>query len=84
MTRDQVRKLVLGFVVGALSTSSALARDAVQQPRHDAKKPAHVQHPAKVKDCAQYGEGFAKIAGTNTCIKIGGYLRIEGGVNVGR
>ena len=79
-----VRVLLVALVVGALSTSGALAQDAVQQPPPHAKKPAHVQHPAKIKDCAQYGEGFVKIAGTDTCVKIGGYLRIEGGVNVGQ
>ena len=84
MTTDVVKKLLLALVIGALATSGALARDPAQQSHDDAKKPAPVRHPAKIKDCAQYGDGFVQIAGTDTCVKVGGYIRMEGGVNVGQ
>jgi Porin subfamily len=34
--------------------------------------------------CSVYGEGFVRIAGTDTCVKAGGYLRSDVGVNLGR
>jgi hypothetical protein len=34
-----------------------------------------------VKICSLYGAGFYYIPGTDTCIKLGGYLRVDMGVN---
>ena len=34
-----------------------------------------------VKICSVYGDGFYYIPGTNTCLKLGGYLRAEVDVN---
>src|SRR6516165_6234108 len=36
-----------------------------------------------VKVCSLYGAGFYYIPGTDTCIKLGGYLRIEHPVQAG-
>ena len=33
--------------------------------------------------CAEYGAGFVKIEGTNTCMKIGGAVSIGAGVSGG-
>ena len=33
--------------------------------------------------CAEYGAGFVKIEGTNTCMKIGGAIRIGAGTSAG-
>jgi hypothetical protein len=37
------------------------------------------RHPVTKNPCAQFGVGFAKVAGSDTCVKIGGSVRIEGG-----
>ena len=39
------------------------------------KKPVSVPVPAN--PCAQYGEGWVQVQGTNTCVKIGGSVRID-------
>src|SRR5580700_2297825 len=36
-----------------------------------------------VKICSVYGAGFYYIPGTNTCLKLGGYLRAEADLNAG-
>ena len=33
--------------------------------------------------CAEYGAGFVKIEGTNTCMKIGGAISVGAGVSSG-
>ena len=33
--------------------------------------------------CAEYGAGFVKIEGTNTCMKIGGAISIGAGTSAG-
>ncbi|CCD89417.1 conserved hypothetical protein [Bradyrhizobium sp. ORS 285] len=34
--------------------------------------------------CASYGAIFVRIEGTDTCVKVGGALRLETGTSVGR
>jgi hypothetical protein len=41
------------------------------------KQPA--KRPVTTNPCAQFGVGFTKLAGSDTCVKIGGSVRIEGG-----
>ena len=36
-----------------------------------------------VKICSLYGDGFYYIPGTDTCLKIGGYLRVQAEYNMG-
>ena len=38
----------------------------------------------RTKSCSAFGAGFVQIPGTDTCVKIGGYVTIEGTVNHGR
>jgi Porin subfamily len=33
------------------------------------------------KSCSAFGAGFAQVPGTDTCVKIGGFVTIEGTVN---
>jgi hypothetical protein len=44
--------------------------------------PAPKSTPAKrAEPCPAYGEGFVKLSGSDTCVRLGGYVRIEAGVN---
>jgi hypothetical protein len=44
--------------------------------------PAPKSTPAKrAEPCPAYGEGFVKLPGSDTCVRLGGYVRIEAGVN---
>jgi Porin subfamily len=71
-----MRKLMLAAIVAALPTF-AVAQNSNQPPKHPPKSRA--LHQAGGNPCAQYGPGFAKIAGSDTCIKIGGSVSVEGG-----
>lgn len=33
--------------------------------------------PPPPNPCVQYGEGFVQVKGSTTCIKVGGYIRID-------
>lgn len=71
-----MRTLMLAAVVAALPTWVA-AQQSNQPPKHPPK--SRTLHSAGGNACAQYGPGFAKIAGSDTCIKIGGSVSVEGG-----
>jgi hypothetical protein len=73
------RHLFLALILGALAASGTAV---AQQTKWHSDKTA--RHRVKANPCAQYGPGFVKVEGSDTCIKVGGFVQVEGGVNVGR
>jgi len=62
-----VKSLLLGSAAGLVAVSGAQAADL----------PVKAKPVEYVKVCTLYGAGFYYIPGTDTCIKIGGFLRTE-------
>src|SRR5438445_13848585 len=62
-----IKSLMLGSAAGLLAMSGAQAADL----------PVKAKAVEYVKVCSLYGAGFFYIPGTDTCIKLGGYLRVE-------
>src|SRR3977135_705716 len=61
-------------------TAAGLRAVAGAQAADMPVKAAPVQY---VKICSLYGDGFYYIPGTDTCLKLGGYLRVQGEYNMG-
>jgi hypothetical protein len=81
-----MRKSLLVMMAVVLPSVTAVA----EQPRPP--KPDKAATPGKLlplkrsnsaNACAEYGAGFVKIEGTNTCIKIGGAVSVGAGVSGG-
>ena len=68
-----VRTLILGSAAGLLAISGAQAADL----------PVKAKAVEYVRICSLYGAGFFYIPGTDTCIKLGGYLRVDTTFNGG-
>ena len=62
-----VKSLMLGSAAGLIAMSGAQAADL----------PVKAKAVEYVKICSLYGAGFFYIPGTDTCIKLGGYLRVD-------
>jgi hypothetical protein len=62
-----VKSLLLGTAAGLLAVAGAQAADM----------PVKAKPVEYVKICTLYGAGFYYIPGTDTCIKIGGYVRVQ-------
>ena len=62
-----VKSLLLGTAAGIVAMSGAQAADL----------PVKAKAVEYVKICSLYGAGFYYIPGTDTCIKFGGYLRVD-------
>src|SRR6202163_980822 len=62
-----VKSLILGSAAGLLAMSGAQAADL----------PVKAKAVEYVRICSLYGAGFFFIPGTDTCIKLGGYLRAD-------
>src|SRR6185295_2362431 len=67
------RTLILGSAAGLIAVSGAQAADL----------PVKAKAVEYVRICSLYGAGFFYIPGTDTCIKLGGYLRIDTTFNGG-
>jgi hypothetical protein len=71
--------MICKFFLALVLAASAISVEAGAQPSQEKHKPAKPAHSRKVNPCAQYGPGFVQVAGTNTCIKVGGAVGVEGG-----
>ncbi|ACI92952.1 porin [Afipia carboxidovorans OM5] len=67
----KIKSLVLGSAAAIVAIGGAQAADL----------PVKAKAVEYVKVCSLYGAGFYYIPGTDTCIRIGGYVRAE--VNIG-
>ena len=68
-------------VIAALSSSRTPAQTLTDPyPKPSAPPPATTKSrpTAHVKNCSIYGPGFRAMPGTDTCIKIGGGVTVEG------
>ena len=68
-----VKSLLLGSAAGLVAIAGAQAADL----------PVKAKPVQYVKICSLYGVGFYYIPGTDTCIKLGGWVRVEIGANGG-
>ncbi|SDI83345.1 Porin subfamily protein [Bradyrhizobium sp. Rc2d] len=68
-----VKSLLLGTAAGLIAVGGA----------HAADLPVKAKAVEYVKICSLYGAGFYYIPGSDTCIKLGGYLRAEVALNAG-
>lgn len=62
-----LKKLMLGTVAGLMAAGAAQAADL----------PGKAKAAQYVKICSAYGEGFYYIPGTDTCLRVGGWVRSE-------
>src|SRR6202048_3930845 len=67
------RNLILGSAAGPLDLSGPPAADL----------PVKAKPVEYVRICSLYGAGFFYIPGTDTCLKLGGYLRVDTTFNGG-
>ncbi len=68
-----VKSLLLGSAAGLVAVTAGQAADL----------PVKAKPVEYVKVCSLYGAGFYYIPGTDTCIKLGGFLRTEVDVHAG-
>jgi hypothetical protein len=67
-----------------LGASAQTLIEPNSKPKSQPPGSAKPQPALRTKACSSFGAGFVQLPGTATCVKIGGYVTIEGGVNHGR
>ncbi len=68
---SNIKSLILGSAAVIAATAGAQAADL----------PVKAKAVQYVKICSLYGAGFYYIPGTDTCIKLGGYVQLDGTIN---
>jgi hypothetical protein len=74
-----MRNIFPAILVAVLATAPALAEPSGRQSPVQQTSPGRllqVKPAAGGNACAAYGPGFVKVAGSDTCVKIGGAVSI--------
>jgi hypothetical protein len=77
----------LAVVTGATLPAAAVSakqRDhkTTRQHARDAEQSRPAAKPRPANSCADYGSGFVRIEGSDTCVKIGGSISVGAGGTV--
>ena len=81
-----MRKSLLVIAALLLPASSALAEQPGIQKLDRATPPGKVlplKGASSANSCAAYGPGFVKVAGSETCVKVGGAVSVDVGTSRG-
>lgn len=81
-----MRKFLLIIVAAMLSAVHAFAEQPRRQKPNQtetAGKQLPLKRGTAANSCAEFGAGFVRIEGSNTCMKIGGTVSIGAGVSSG-
>ncbi len=79
------KSLLVMMAVVLPAVAAAAEQPRIQKPGKAATsdKPLPPKRSNSANACAEYGAGFVKIEGTNTCMKIGGAVSVGAGVSSG-
>jgi hypothetical protein len=83
-----VRTAMAAVVVTALAGASLVEAQTLTDPTPTTKSSgrgatAPAPAPERATACSTYGAGFVQMPGSDACIKLGGYVTMQGGVNSG-
>lgn len=81
-----MRKSLLVLIAVALPAAGALAEQPRLQKSDQARasgKLLPLKGARSANSCAEYGAGFVRIEGTNSCMKIGGAVSVGVGSSTG-
>lgn len=80
-------------VLIAFSACSGASAQTLLEPNPKLEPKAKVSEPPasakpqsglRIKSCSAFGAGFVQLPGTDTCVKVGGFVTMESTVNHGR
>jgi hypothetical protein len=87
-TRFRAVIVVLTIALSEAAASGAIAQTLIEpNSKPKLSQPSGLAKPQaglRTKSCSTFGAGFVQVPGTDTCVKIGGFVTMEGTVNHGR
>ncbi len=79
-----MNKIVLAMIIAALPLMGFAAAGLAAEPNSKPSKTAvdtkgQTNTKSQAKPCAEYGEGYVRLEGSSTCVKVSGYVRFQAG-----
>jgi hypothetical protein len=71
-----MRNILLAIILAVLPASAALSEGPKPDKSAGTGRLLPVRPASRDNACAAYGAGFAKVEGTDTCVKVGGAVSI--------
>jgi hypothetical protein len=80
-----MRKSLLVIAALLLASSAQAEQPGVQRsdPTAASGKTLPLKGASSANSCAAYGPGFVKVAGSDTCVKVGGAIGVDVGTSRG-
>ena len=75
------QRTVLAAVIAALPAGGLAAEPNGKQAKKPADTKSQTSTKSPAKPCAEYGEGYVRIEGSSTCVKVSGYVRFQAGTS---
>ena len=75
--------VIIAVVLPAVAVAAEQPRSQKPDKTATSGKLLPLKRSTSANACAEYGAGFVKIEGTNTCMKIGGAVSVGAGVSSG-
>ena len=78
-------RIVIAIVISVAAWTSAFAQPATDNPRRlksqntAAEKPVQAVRPRQPSSCSEFGAGFVRAQGSNTCVRVGGGVDVSVG-----
>jgi hypothetical protein len=69
------------FQPSAAEPTSSLLTPSRLRPSYE---PAKIKPHAAARSCAEYGAGFVRVEGSDSCVRIGGSISVGTGGRIGR
>jgi hypothetical protein len=82
-----IRFAMAAVLVTVLLPAAAIAQQGDRrnfQTPSDAGKTLPSKSAMRSNPCASYGQGFVKVEGSDTCVKLGGGISVGAGMSSGR
>lgn len=77
-------RTILLAIIGAVLPAFCAFAEPLRLPKSDTtSKQLPLKGAASSNACAQYGAGFVRVEGTQTCVKVGGAVSIGAGASTG-
>lgn len=75
--KGAMRAIAIAALIALLPAAPAFAQDKpATAPK--AGQPTKTQPAKPANACAEYGAGFVQIGDSGSCVKVGGYVRMQG------
>ena len=73
--------IVVAGLLAAGPAAAQLAGPTLTHPSSGAAQKKAAAPEKAARTCPEYGAGYVRLEATGSCVKIGGYVRMQGGVS---